>query len=91
MGTNPTARVGLSCWGPELVDAYEGSFEQVVFDSLWRSQVLRFTDDIAAGELWSVPLNSPEFLDSLQHISEWENPSIWPYWVFAHIGSKEPN
>ena len=73
------------------MDTYEGSFEQCVFESLWRAKVLRSTDDIAAGAPWSVPLNSSEFLESLQHVSEWESVSVWPYWVFAHIGSKEPN
>ena len=75
------------------MDSYAGSFQEVVFESLWRAKVLRSTDDIAAGESWSVPLNSPEFLDSLQHIhgSKWENPSVWPYWAFCHIGGTEPH
>ena len=75
------------------MDIYDGSFEQCVFESLWRAKVLRSTDDIAAGAPWSVPLNSSEFLDSLQHIhgSKWENSSIWPYWVFVHVGGDLPN
>jgi len=73
------------------MNTFDGSFEQFVFESLWRAKVLRSIDDIEAGEPWSVPLNSSEFLESLQYISEWENSSNWPYWVFLHIGSKEPN